>query len=170
MYKYPLHDTKYSINIKTAEVIQLDATILVTTRQKTGSRVNHSNSNHVCQFHHTLHRPNKNPALHTMLSHIYTPCLSKQRRCTFPATAPRYPTENYFVRRFPCFLRLSNIYEAEEEHGALVERYYQGKTEVLTEKQPECHFFPTQITQKLARNRTRASVLKGRILARRIPT
>jgi hypothetical protein len=61
----------------------IEATIMLLPGRRPEGRVNHSNSNHVYQLHDRLHRSHQTLALHTRLTHIYTPsrsgtvCLNK---------------------------------------------------------------------------------------------
>jgi hypothetical protein len=51
------------------------------------------------------------------------------------------------------------------EYGALVEWYWQGKTELLGEKPVPVQLYPPQISQVLARDRPQASEVSSRPLA-----
>jgi len=70
-------------------------------------------------------------------------CKSKNTKTPCSPVSTRYPKQNCFVWRLPGFVRPSfwlHEYHAEDEHGALVKRHWQGKQTCWEKTLSQCHF------------------------------
>ena len=91
-----------------------------------------------------------------------------KKKCTqFSSQCSTISVIAWLFGRFPGFARLSYWYEqhVDVQYGALVELYWTGGKENYSEKHlSQCDFVQQKIPYGLARDRTRASALRGRRL------
>ena len=79
----------------------------------------------------------------------------------FQPNAPQFPEEHFYSWKVPRLLPI--VLVDEDEYGALVEWYWEGKTEVREEKHIPVPLCPSHISRGLTLDRTRPSTMTNHL-------